>query len=217
MSSERLLNRKKIVFVSSSFVNLARDFAEHFVEFDVFLILDRKFPFEFEDLDNFYPFSFDYQKLFNKDKVKYFDNLSVFIDEFRPDVVVFNNFTKLVPKSFVEFLKFRNSKIEILNVHHGDLRKGEDFVGLNADMKQFLTEEEIVTTIHKVEDERMDAGEQLAFTEPTNFKELKQKGLFNNKSDIMNLRLRNVALTFHERTKVMRVLYETVCKFVFKE
>ena len=47
---EKMEKRKKIVFVSSSFVNLAKSFAEHYLEFDVFLVMDRKFPFDFEDI-----------------------------------------------------------------------------------------------------------------------------------------------------------------------
>jgi len=212
--NENMLNRKKVVFVSSSFVNLAKEFAEHYFEFDVFLIFDRKFPFEFEDMENFYPFTFNYQKLYDRDKEKYFDNLSVFINEFDPDVIVTNNFNKVLPKSFIDFMKFRNSKIEIINVHHGDLRCGDEFKGLDADMKEFIQNQEIISTILKVEDEKMN-GEMLAFSEPTEFKELKLKKLVSKTSDIMNLRIRNVILTYHEKTKVLRTLYESICSLVY--
>lgn len=217
MDGRKLINRKKIVFVSSSFVNLARNFAEHYVEFDVFLILDRKFPFEFEDLDNFYPFTFNYEKLFDKDSEKYFDNLSVFINEFDPDVIAVNNFNKVIPNSFIDFMKFRNSKIKIVNVNHGDLRKGDEFKGLNSDMKEFLKDEEIISSIYMVNGEKVSDEDILVYSEATTFKELKQKNLISKTSDIMNFRLRNVVLTFHEKTKVLKPLYENVCKMVFPE
>ncbi|NQZ85460.1 MAG: hypothetical protein HRU03_07110 [Nanoarchaeales archaeon] len=217
MDEERMLNRKKVIFLSSSFVNLAKSFAEYHFEFDVFLILDRKFPFEYEDMENFYPFTFNYQKLFDKDKNKYFDNLSVFIDEFRPDLIVTNNFSKLLPTSFVEFLKFRNKNIEIMNIHHGDLRQGDKYKGLNPDVKEFIEEHEILSTLHRIEDGKMDEGEVLRYTEATGFKELKQKNIISKVSDIMNYRLRNNVLTFHEKTKVLAPLYDVVCHLVYKE
>lgn len=205
-----MIKRKKIVFVSSSFVNLAKSFAEHYEEFDVFLVMDRKFPFDFEDMENFYSFTFNYEKLFEKDREKYFDNLSVFINEFEPDYIICNNFNKLLPKSFIDFMIFRNSKLEILNIHHGDLRDGDKFIGIEGFVKEFLVKEEFVSTIHLIEDEKMDSGKQLAYSEPTTFKELKNKKLISTTSEIMNFRLKNVVLTFHERTKVLRVLYEVL-------
>ena len=214
-SMDKTLNRKKVVFVSSSFVNMAKEFAEAHFEFDVFLVNDRKFPFEYDDMENFYPFVFDEQKLFDRDKNKYFDSLSVFVNQFDPDVVVLNNFTKLLPKSFIDFLKFRNSKVEVVNIHHGDLRCGEEYIGLNADKKEFLQDSEIISTIHKVEDEKMDAGEVLGYSNPTTLKELKQKHLLTKTSDIMNFRLRNVALLYHERTKVMSLLHSILSDLVF--
>lgn len=202
--------RKNIVFLSSSFVNLSKLLAINNKEFDIFLVLDRKFPLEFEDLDNFYSFIFANQKLYDKDKEKYFDNLGVFIEEFKPDIIITNNFTKLLPKSFVDFMKFRNSKLEIFNLHHADIRHNENFKGLNADIKQFLEEEQIITTIHKIENEKMDEGKQLAHSYPTTLKELKQKNLIHKKEDILNLRLRNVILSYHERTKVLNLLKKII-------
>ena len=204
--------RKNIIFLSSSFVNIAKNFAENNKDYDVFLILDRKFPIEFEDMDNFYTYTFAQEKLFEKDKESYFDNLAVFIEEFKPDFIITNNFTKLLPKSFIEFMKFRNSKITIINIHHADLRENENYKGLSADIKQFLQDSEIITTIHKIEDEKMDEGEVLAISFPTTLKELKQKGLINKKEDILNLRLRNVIISYHERTKVLKLLKKTIEK-----
>jgi len=209
---QKIKERKKIVFLSSSFVNLAKTFAEHYSEFDIFLILDRKFPFDFEDMENFYTLTFNYPKLFDKNKEKYFDNLSVFINEFEPDLIICNNFSKLLPKSFLDFMKFRNSKIEILNIHHGDLRDGENYKGLNGFVKEFLTKEEFISTIHLIENEKMDEGKQLAYSKPTDFKELKNKKLTQSTSDIMNLRLKNVILTYHERTKILKLLHNVVIK-----
>ena len=207
------MQRKSIVFLSSSYVNLAKLFAMNNNDYDVFLILDRKFPQDFEDeeFDNFYVFTFDNNKQFEKDKEKYFDNLSVFLEQFKADFIICSNYSKLLPKSFIEFQKFRNSKIKIINIHHGDLRILDEkndlkFKGLNADVKQFLDEEMIITTIHLIEDEKMDEGKHLTYSHETSLKELKQKHLIHKKEDIINLRLRNVILSYHERTKVLNLL-----------
>ena len=63
----------------------------------------------------------------------------------------------------------------------------------------------------------MDEGEVLRYTEATGFKELKQKNIISKVSDIMNYRLRNNVLTFHEKTKVLAPLYDVVCHLVYKE
>jgi folate-dependent phosphoribosylglycinamide formyltransferase PurN len=207
------IKRKSIVFLSSSMVNLAKMFAENYKEYDVFLVLDRKFPTEFEDLDNFYSYLFEKNKVFEKNKEKYFDYLGIFIEEFKADFIVCNNFTKLLPKSFIDFAKFRNSNTKILNIHNADLREGKVFKGLNAEIAEFLEDEEIITTIHLIEDEKMDEGKQLNWSHPTTLKELKQKGLANKKEDILNYRLNNVITSYHERTKVLRLLYKTLEDF----
>jgi len=211
--------RKSIVFLSSSFVNLAKLFALSNRNCDVFLILDRKFPINIEDeeLDNFYSFTFDKGKVFERDKNVYFDNLAVYLEQFNPDVIICNNYTKLLPKNFIEFVKFRNSSIKILNIHHADLRikdeKGEmRFKGLNSDMKEMIDEGMIISTIHRIENEKMDEGEQLAFSHETTIKELKQKSILHNPQEILNYRLRNVVLSYHERTKVLKLLKKTIEK-----
>lgn len=216
MEDEKLeSNRKKIVFLSSSFVNLAKLFAENNSNYDIFLIMDRRFPFEIPDLDNFYVYFYDKNKIFEKSKSKYFDELGVFVDSFEPDLVITNNFTKLLPDSFIEFMKFRNSKIKIINIHHGDLRILDEnndmkLKGLSADIKSILQYGQIISTIHLIEDEGMDTGNQLAYSHPTDLKQLKQKGYINNKEDILNLRMRSVVLSFHERTKVLNLLKKTI-------
>ncbi len=209
--------RKKIVFLSSSYVNLAKLFAQNNSEYDVFLVLDRKFPFDIEDeeLDNFYSYIFDKKKIFERDKEAYFDNLGIYINEFEPDLIVCSNFSKLLPKSFLEFIRFTCPKIKIINIHHGDLRikdeKGDmKFAGLNSDIREFIDEAMIISTIHLIEDENMDTGKPLAYSYETTLKELKQKGYINNKDDILNYRLRNVVLSYHERTKVLKLLKKVV-------
>jgi len=214
-NNEEDIIRKNIVFLSSSFVNLGRLFAENNPEFDVFLILDRKFPFEIEDIDNFYTFTFDKNKIFEKNREKYFDNLALMINDYNPEFIITSNFTKLIPQSFIDFMKFRNNNLNILNIHHADLRIIENnlemkYVGLNAEIKQFLDEEQIITTIHLIDEEKMDSGKQIAYSHETTLKELKVKGLIHNKEDILNLRLRNVILSYHERTKVLRLLGKTL-------
>lgn len=205
-----MLERKKVIFLTSSYVNLAKNFAEDYKEYDIFLIQDRKFPFEYEDLDNFYTYTYANEKLFEKNKEKYFDNLAVFIEEFSPELIITNNFTKLLPKSFIEFLKFRLPNLKIINLHNADLRKGEKYIGIKADMYEFLEDQEITTTIHLIEDEKMDEGKQLAYSFPTTIKELKIKKLVNNRKDILNLRIRNVVLSYHQRTKVLKLLYKSI-------
>ncbi len=210
-------DRKVIVFLSSSFVNLAKMFAEENNDFDVFLVLDRKFPVEFEDLDNFYTFTFNKSKIYESDKERYFDNLGVFVNQYDPDFIVTNNYTKLLPKSFIDFIKFTNPITKILNIHHADLRIEDEvgdmrFKGMSADIKQMLDEGMLISTIHKIENEKMDTGEKLGFSHETTLKELKQKGLFHKKEDILNLRLRNVAISYHERTKVLSLLRKVIDK-----
>ncbi len=217
-NEENFQKRKNIVFLSSSFVNMAKMFAENNKDYDVFLILDRKFPIEFEDLDNFYTFYFNKNKLFDKDKSRYFDNLALYVLEYEPDFIVTNNYTKLLPKSFIDFIRFQSPKTIILNIHHADLRildyEGRmKFIGMSADIKQMLDEGMLISTIHLIEDEKMDAGKQIAYSHETTLKELKQKGLFNKKEDILNLRLRNVALSYHERTKVLKLLRKVLDNF----
>lgn len=204
------MTRKNILFLSSSFVNLAKLFAENNGDYDVFLILDRKFPYDYEDLDNFYTYTFDKNKIFEKSREKYFDSLAVYIQEFEPEIIVTNNFSKLLPKSFIEFVKFRNKNIKIINLHHGDLREGDKYKGLNAEVKQFLEEGQIVTTIHEIEDEKMDEGKHLDYSYRTDLKELKQKKLIHKKEDIINLRIKNVILSYHERTKVLSHLKKVI-------
>ena len=209
-------NRKNIVFLSSSFVNLARLFAENNSNYDVFLIFDRKIPFEFEeDLDNFYTFTFDKNKIFEKTREKYFDNLALMINDFNPEYIITSNFTKLIPKSFIDFMKFRNSNLKIINIHNADLRILDEngdmkYKGLNADIKQFLEEQQLITTIHLIENEEIDTGRQLSFSHQTTLKELKIKGFVHKKEDILNLRLRNVILSYHERTKVLNLLKKII-------
>ena len=208
--------RRNIVFLSSSFVNLARLFAEANSDFDVFLIHDRKFPFEIEeDLDNFYAFTFDKNKMFEKAREKYFDNLALMVNDFNPEFIITSNFTKLIPQSFIDFMKFRNKNLKIINLHHADLKVKDEtgdmrYKGLNAEIKQFLGEEQLVTTIHLIENEEVDSGKQLAYSHETTLKELKIKSFVHHKEDILNLRLRNVILSYHERTKVLKLLRKTL-------
>lgn len=216
MEFEDNKKRKNVVFLSSSFVNIARMFAENNPDKDIFLILDRKFPFEYDEgLDNFYVFIFHKSKIFEKNKDRYFDNLLVFVQDFEPDVIITNNYTKLLTKNFIDFIKFRNSNIKLLNIHHADLRILDNsgdmmFKGLKADMRQMLDEAMIISTIHLIEDEKMDTGKKLGFSYETTLKELKQKGIFRKKEDILNYRLRNVTLSYHERTKVLGLLTKIV-------
>lgn len=212
-NSDGNLKRQNILFLSSSFVNLAKMFAENNPQFDVFLVLDRKFPFEIEDIDNFYTFTFDKNKVFEKDEEKYFDILGVFIDDFKPDFIILNNFNKELPKNFLDFMFFRKSDIKLLDIHHGDLRildnKGNKiFDGFNGDIRQMLDEAMIISTLYLTNKNQKKSN--FVYSHETTIKELKQKGLFKKKEDILNLRLRNVAISYHERTKVLKLLKKII-------
>jgi folate-dependent phosphoribosylglycinamide formyltransferase PurN len=218
MEQKEEQKRKNIVFLSSSYVNLAKLFAMNNSDYDIFLILDRKFPFEIVDLDNFYTFTFDNNKLFYKNKLKYFDNLALYINQFEPDIIITNNFSKLLPNSFIDFFKF-TSNIEIINIHHANLTNLDEnnekkYKGLSADIKQFLDEEKITSTIHKIEDEKMDEGKILSISHETTLKELKQKNIVHKKEDILNLRKRNLIISYHERTKVLNSLKKEIEKLI---
>jgi len=216
ITNEEHPKRKNIIFLSSSFVNLAKIFAEKYNNYNIFLILDRKFPIEFEDLDNFYPIYFNKNKLFEKDKIRYFDNLALYINNFEPDIIITNNYTKLLPKTFIDFFKIQNKNLKIINIHHADLRiktkNKMKYQGLSADIKQMLYESKIISTIHLIENEEMDKGKQIKYSHETSLKELKQKGYIHKKEDILNLRLRNVILSYHERTKILKILKKVIEK-----
>jgi folate-dependent phosphoribosylglycinamide formyltransferase PurN len=213
---ENTHTRKHIVFLSSSYVNLAKMFAKEYPNYDIFLIIDRKFPFEIEDLDNFYTYTFDKSKIYDIDKERYFDNLGIYINEFDPDLIITNNYTKLIPNSFLDFLKFTRPKVKVLNIHHADLRIEEEgkmkFSGLNADIKEILDEAMIISTIHRITDQGMDTGERLAFSHETTVKELKIKSLLHKPEDMLNFRTRNIVRSYHERTKVLHLLHKVVEK-----
>ena len=204
--------RKNILFLSSSFVNLAKLLALNSKDYDVFLLLDRRFPFHIEDeeLDNFYVFTFDKHKLFEKDREKYFDNLGIYLMQFEPDMIITDNFTKILPKSFIDFIHFRFPKTPIINIHQGDLNCIENgkmsFSGLNGDVKEILEKETMSSVIHYIEDEQIDTGEQIFTSHPTTLKELKQKGLLHKREEIINYRIRNVVRSYHLRTKVLNNL-----------
>ena len=215
-------NNKKVLFLSSSYVNMAKLFAQNNIEYDVFLVLDRKFPFYIEDeeLDNFYVFTFEKRKLFEKFKESYFDNLGIYVNQFEPDFIICNNYTKLLTKSFLDFLSFTNPNIIILNIHHGDLRIKDDkgnmvFAGLKSDIKEFLEEAMIISTIHLIQDENIDTGKALVYSHETTLKELKQKGYISSKECILNYRLRNVIISYHERTKVLNLLKKVILNLKF--
>lgn len=208
-------SRKRVVFLSSSYVNIAKFFAMKNRDYDVFLILDRKFPFELQDLDNFYTYIFDKNKVFEKDKKRYFDNLMVFLNDYEPDIIITNNFTKLLNKDFIEFFKFTNPDTSIINIHHGDLRvkdnkSGMLYSGLNSEIRQFLDEGKLVSTLHYIKDDGMDNGDQIAYSYETTLKELKQKGFLKVKEEIINYRVKSVVISYHERTKLLSLLSKTV-------
>lgn len=215
-TNEILPKRKHVVFLSSSVVNLAKLLALNTKEYDVFLILDRRIPFDIEDeeLDNFYLFTFNKNKVFENNREKYFDNLGIYLTQFEPDIIVTNNFTKIIPQSFIDFVKFKFSNAHIINIHHGDLSIFENnemkYSGMQGGLRELVDLQTLTTTIHEIEDEGVDTGKQHLVSYPTSIKELRQKHLLNKNEDLINYRIRNVVKSYHERTKVLNNLLKVL-------
>jgi methionyl-tRNA formyltransferase len=145
----------------------------------------------------------------------------MYLNEFEPDIVICNNFTKLLPQTFIDFLKFTNPKIKIINIHHADLRIKTDagalaYQGLTGEVKEILEEQQVITTIHYIEDDRMDEGKQLHHSKPTTITEMKQKGFLHDKEEVINFRVKNVITQYHERTKVLTPLSKIVNELLKK-
>jgi len=206
-----IIERKKILFLSSDYVNCARFFAQIFKKGDIFLILDRKLPFEIFDLDNFYVYNFDKGKYFDTDKTKFFDLLSVYIDEFCPDIIILDNFYKFLPDNFIEFLNFRNSNIKILTLYHSN-----DLTNLNVNsfVNDFLKQDSFLTNICSIlKDNSLQILEK---SYSTTIKELKQKKILLKREDILNLKTRKIVMSYHERTKVVKLLVRICESLLFK-
>ena len=217
--------RKHIIFLSSSYVNLAKLFATINRDYDIFLILDRKFPQEIEnsDLDNFYIFNFDKNKLYEKNKNSYFQTLGIFLLEYEPDIIITSNFNKILPESFIEFIKFTNNKTKIVNIQNSDLRildenNNSRFMEMNGHIKQFIDEGMIISTIFLIENEQDNKylGKILGYSYETTFKELKKKQLIKDKIEILNLRICNSILNYHFRTKILKLLNKIIKELLNK-
>lgn len=206
-----------IVFLSSSLTNLAYETSKKFPNIEFFLILDRKIPIDTGEtlLDNFDIQYFDKDKIYEKNKDQYFDALAMQLLDFEPDLIICSNYYKLLPKSFIDFVNFRNSSAQIINIHHADLRINNElnemkYSGLQAWKKQFREEKLFLTTIHIIEDEYIDTGKQICYSEPTTLKELQNLDLVSQISEIKSLRVCNVILHYHEQSKVLNLLCETI-------
>jgi hypothetical protein len=213
---------KRIIFLSSSLVNLAQIFAKEHPEYLVFLIHDRAFPFTYDELENFHSFAFSKQRLYERNPQQYFDELGIYVTDFSPSLVITNNYTKLLPMSFIEFLHFRLPEVTLINIHHGDLSVTDKngkmaFSGMYGSIRQLLDEARLVSTIHKIEDQGMDTGTHLKLSHPTTLKELKQKQFIHQREDLINLRTKNQVISFHERTKVLRPLQQVVKEILGEE
>lgn len=219
---EENLIKPVVVFLSSSATNIAYDFAKNSPELEVFLIVDRKIPLDVEEemLGNFYIHYFDKDRVYEKNKDQYFDMLAMQLLDFEPDLIICSNYYKLLPQSFIEFVNFRNSLTKILNIHHADLRvintisSNMEYRGLQAWKKQFRNELQFLTTLHLIENEEMDTGRQLRFSEHTTFEELKELELIQSINEIESLRVCNVILHYHEQSKVLELLVKEVQKLI---
>ncbi len=212
-----LLYKKTIVFLSSKASNLAYDTAKQCPEYEVFLIMDKKIPLDVEEenLGNFYIHFFDKEKIFFKNKEKYFDLLAMYLLDFEPDLIVCSNYLKLLSQEFIDFVNFRNSQTQIINIHHGDLRVLDEndemkFVGMYGWRKQFEEVQHFCSTIHLIEDKRMDTGKQLTYSQNTSFDEVKNLELIKNIEELKSFRISNVILHYHEQSKVLEILIEEI-------
>ena len=229
----QLLYKKTIVFLSSKATNLAFDVAQACPEYEICLIMDKKIPLDLEEeyLGNFYIHFFDKEKIFFKNKEKYFDLLAMYLLDFEPDLIVCSNYFKLLSQGFIDFVNFRNSQTQIINVHHGDLRILDTnsntnfntnsntnyemkYAGLDAWKRQFIEEKKFCSTLHFIEDKGMDTGRQLSYSEYTSFDEIKELELIKNMDEIESLRIANVILHYHEQSKVLEILVGEVKKLL---
>lgn len=213
----QILYKKTIVFLSSKATNLAYDVAQQCPEYEVFLIMDKKIPLDIEqeNLGNFYIHFFDKEKIFFKNKEKYFDLLAMYLLDFEPDLIICSNYLKLLSQGFIDFVNFRNSQTQIVNVHHGDLRNLDDskdmkFKGIDGWKKQFIELEEFCSTIHLIENKEMDTGKQLAYSQITTFDEVKDLELIKNIKELESFRVSNVILHYHEQSKVLEILIKEI-------
>ena len=207
------MQKPVIVFLSSTATNMAFEVAKQFPEYEIFLILDRKIPLDIEEemLGNFYVHYFDKDKIYEKNKDQYFDILAMQLLDFEPDLIVCSNYYKLLPQSFIEFVNFRNSLTKIINIHHGDLRIIDEnndmkYSGLHAWKRQFNDSNSFLTTIHYIENEEMDTGRQIAYSDITSFEELNELELITSLDELKSLRVCNVILHYHENAKVLELL-----------
>ncbi|MFP4401863.1 MAG: formyltransferase family protein [Candidatus Nanoarchaeia archaeon] len=215
LKGELELIKPVVVFLSSTATNIAYEFAAQSPQFEVFLIVDRKIPLDVEEemLGNFYVHYFDKDRVFEKNKNQYFDMLAMQLLDYEPDLIICSNYYKLLPKSFTEFVNFRNSLTKIINIHHGDLRIVDEnnnmkYSGLHAWKRQFRDEHKFLTTIHFIENEEMDTGRQLNFSNYTTFDELKELELIHSINEIESLRVCSVIIHYHEQSKVLELLIE---------
>lgn len=207
-----------IVFLSSSATNIAYEFARKSPELEVFLVLDRKIPLDVEEemLGNYYVHFFDKDKIYSKNKDQYFDILAMQLLEYEPDLIICSNYYKLLPQSFIDFVNFRNSLTKIINIHHADLREVDEktqemlYTGLNAWKKEFKDTNSFLSTIHYIEDYKMDEGEHIAYSQPTTFEEVQEIGLIQSFEELESLRVSNVLLHYHEQSKVVEILVDVV-------
>ena len=179
--------------------------------------MDRKIPIDQEQeyLGNFYTHVFDKEKIFQKNKEKYFDLLAMYLLDFEPDLIVCSNYSKLLSQSFIDFVNFRNSQTQIINIHHGDLRiidehKNMKFKGLKGWVNEFNETNQFSTTIHHIENDQMDNGKQIEHSLPTYIEELQEIGLLKTKKELENLRVCNVVLHYHEQSKVLELLVKII-------
>ncbi|MCH8520226.1 MAG: hypothetical protein LAT82_05735, partial [Nanoarchaeota archaeon] len=105
-----------------------------------------------------------------------------------------------------------NSLTKIINIHHADLRIIDEnsnemkYTGLHAWKREFSDTQKFSSTIHYIENEEIDTGEQIAYSNSTTLQELQDLELISSITEIESLRVCNVILHYHEQSKVLEVL-----------
>ena len=175
------MQNKTIVFLSSKATNLAFSTAQKLPKHSIHLINDRKIPFEDESdiLPNFNVHYFDVKNKFQKNSQTYFDMLGIEILQLNPHCIILSNYAKDIPQNCIDFIVFRNPKINIISISHSDFY---------SNWKNSFTHHNTITsTLHDI-----ISQSPLNISKSTSFDKLKEIGLINSLDEIESLKVKNM-------------------------